>query len=107
MTPRRPGLTARLNAVTLRQLAKTGRWLRAGRSYRGQRKAVILVITLWIVVVLGMIASSLAFDVQVGSKLTLLQKEQFFAYNLAKSAVAVGMTHLQNDMIIDYQENPN
>jgi len=107
MTPRRPGLSARLNAVTLRQLAKAGRWLRAGRSYRGQRKAVILVITLWIVVVLGMIASSLAFDVQVGSKLTLLQKEQFVAYNLAKSAVAVGMTHLQNDMIIDYQENPN
>lgn len=73
----------------------------------GGRKAVVLVLTLWVVVVLGVIAASLAFDVQVGSKLTLLQREQFVAYNLAKSAVAAGMTHLQNDILIEQQENPN
>jgi type II secretory pathway component PulK len=73
---------------------------------RARRKAVTLVLTLWMVVVLGVIASSLAFDVQVNSKLAMLQRNQFLAYSLAKSAVAVGMTHLQNDLLIDHQENP-
>ena len=73
---------------------------------RARRKAVTLVLTLWMVVVLGVIASSLAFDVQVNSKLAMLQRNQFLAYNLAKSAIAVGMTHLQNDLLIDHQENP-
>lgn len=98
----------RADAATLRTLARLGRWLRAGSGTAPrQARAVVLVITLWIIVVLGVIASSLAFDVQVGSKLAMLQREQFMAYNLAKSAVSVGITHLQNDMIIDYQENPN
>lgn len=73
------------------------------RGARTPQKAVVLILTLWIVVVLSVIASSLAFDVQVNSKLALLQKEQFIAYNLARSAVAVGMTHLQNDMLIDFE----
>lgn len=77
------------------------------RIARSRKKAVVLVLTLWMVVVLTVIASSLAFDVQVNSKLALLQKQQAEAYSLAKSAVAAGMTHLQNDMLIDYQENPN
>lgn len=90
------------------------RWLADG-AHRGEatvpfvqnrRRALVLVLTLWIVVVLTVIASSLAFDVQVNSKLALLQKNQFVAYNLAKAAVAVGMTHLQNDMLIDQAENP-
>ncbi|MGI8906441.1 MAG: general secretion pathway protein GspK [Candidatus Sumerlaeaceae bacterium] len=71
------------------------------------RRAIVLVLVLWVVIVLGIIASSLAFDVQVSSKLTLIQREQFIAYNLAKSAIAVGMTHLQNDLLIEQQENPN
>ncbi len=96
------------DAATVRLLAGVGRWMRGGQTrYPQRRRAVVLVLTLWIVVVLGIIASSLAFDVQVSSKLALLQKEQFNAYNLAKSAVSVGITHLQNDMIIDYEENPN
>lgn len=74
---------------------------------RSSRRSAVLILTLWIVVVLGVIASSLAFDVQVNSKLALLQKEQLIAYHLAKSAVAMGMTHLQNDMLIDFADNPN
>lgn len=98
----------RLDAHAVRQLARLGRWQRAGSGAPFiKRRAVALLITLWIVVVLGVVASSLAFDVQVGSKLALLQKEEFVAFNLAKSAVAVGITHLQNDMIIDYKENEN
>lgn len=75
--------------------------------FRARNKASVLTLTLWMVVVLSVIATTLAFDVQVNSKLALLQKQQTIAYNLAKSAVAVGMTHLQNDMLIDFQENPN
>jgi len=74
---------------------------------RSRKRAVILVLTLWIVIVLGVIAASLAFDVQIGSKLTLIGREQFIAYNLAKSGIAMGMTHLQNDLLIEQQENPN
>lgn len=72
-----------------------------------RRRAAVLVLSLWIVLVLSVIASSLAFDVQVNSKLALLQRNQFLAYNLAKSAIGVGMTHLQNDRLIDHEENPN
>ncbi len=75
--------------------------------HRQRQRSAVLILTLWIVVVLGIIASSLAFDVMVNSKLTLLQKEQLIAYNLAKSAIAVGMTHLQNDLLIDFADNPN
>lgn len=66
-----------------------------------------MILILWIVVVLSVIATSLAFDVQVNSKLARLQHDQFIAYNLARSAIAVGMNHLQNDLLIDFQENPN
>src|SRR5690606_22710958 len=98
----------RFDAATTRLLARIGRWMRGGNSKSPSRsRAAVLVLTLWIIVVLGVISSSLAFDVQVGSKLAMLQKEQFVAYNLAKSAIAVGITHLQNDSIIDYAENPN
>lgn len=98
-------LYSRANSRTVEMLAATGRWLSRKNRGPNARRGVVLVISLWIIVVLGMIASSLAFDVQVSSKLTLLQKEQFVAYNLAKSAIGVAMTHLQNDMIIDFQEN--
>jgi type II secretory pathway component PulK len=77
---------------------------RAGAS---RRRGAVLILTLWIIVVLSVIATSLAFDVQVNSKLALLQREQLVAFNLAKSAVALGMTHLQNDLLIDHAENPN
>jgi len=99
-------LVRRADARIVKALARVGRWQRAGERRGGRKRAVVLVVTLWVVIVLGVIAASLAFDVQVGSKLTLLQKEEFIAYNLAKSAVAVGITHVQNDMIIDYLENP-
>lgn len=79
----------------------------AKRLFTRTRRAAVLVLTLWMVVVLGVIATTLAFDIQVNSKLALLQKEQLIAYNLAKSAIALGMTHLQNDMLIDFAENPN
>lgn len=96
------------DAAAMAVLVRVGAWLRRGQAAAKSRgRAVVLVITLWIIVVLGVIASSLAFDVQVGSKLAGLQREQFMAYNLAKSAVGLGITHLQNDLIIDYNENPN
>jgi type II secretory pathway component PulK len=71
------------------------------------RRAVVLVLVLWLIIVMGVIASSLAFEVQVNSKLALLQKRQFLAHSLAKGAVGLGMTHLQNDLLMDYADNPN
>lgn len=92
----------RTNRMTAWQVLFSGPAL-----FPSRKRAIVLVLVLWVVIVLGIIASSLAFDVQVGSKLTLIQREQFIAYNLAKSAIAVGMTNLQNDLLIEQQENPN
>ncbi|MCX7717098.1 MAG: type II secretion system protein GspK [Candidatus Sumerlaeaceae bacterium] len=74
---------------------------------RARQRGVVMALVLWMVVVLSIVATSLAFDVRIDSRLALFQREQLQAYNLAKSAVAVGMTHLQNDLLIDFQENPN
>lgn len=98
----------KLDAIALRFLLWIARRIRRSPlSHTRKQQALALVMTLWIVVVLGMIAATLAFDVQIGSKLTMMQREQFVAYNLAKSAIGMGMIHLQNDMAIDFQENPN
>ncbi len=68
-------------------------------------KAIIIVLVLWIVVVLGALASTLAWDVMINSKLTLAQRERQIAYNLARSGIALGMTHLANDLLIEEEEN--
>lgn len=73
----------------------------------GRRRAMILVLVLWIITVMTVLAASLAFDVQINSKLALIQREQFIAYQLARAAVAEGITHLQNDLLLDYAENQN
>ena len=70
------------------------------------RRALVLVLVLWLIVVMGVIATSLAYEVQVNSKLALIQKRQFVAHTLARSAIAIGMTHLQNDILMDHEENP-
>jgi type II secretory pathway component PulK len=74
-------------------------------AVRRPRRGVILVFVLWTVVVLSVLAATLAFDVTVNSRLARLQREQFLAYNLARSAVAAGMTDLLNDSIVDYVED--
>ena len=76
------------------------------RILRSRRRAVVLILVLWIVVVMGVIASGLAYEVRVNTKLALIQKRQFIAHTLARSAVAIGMTHLQNDLLMDHEENP-
>ena len=73
---------------------------------RRQKRAMILVMVLWIVVLLGAFAVTLAWDVLVNSKLALAQREQQVAYNLARSGVAMAMTHLANDALIEERENP-
>lgn len=80
--------------------------MRPARSRMSRRRAVVLILVLWIVVVMGVIASGLAYEVRVNSKLALIQKRQFIAHTLARSAVAIGMTHLQNDLLMDHEENP-
>jgi type II secretory pathway component PulK len=74
-------------------------------SHVSSRRGVILVMVLWTVVVLSVLAATLAFDVQINSRLARLQREQFLAYNLARSAVAVGMTDLLNDAVVDFVED--
>ena len=64
----------RLDAHAVRQLSRLGRWQRAGSGAPFiKRRAVALLITLWIVVVPAAVTSTLAFDVHVTCKLALLQ----------------------------------
>ena len=72
-----------------------------------RRRGIIFPIVLWTITALTIVAASLAFDVQVNSKLAMIQREQFVAYQLARAGIAEGMTHLQNDVLLDYAANPN
>jgi type II secretory pathway component PulK len=69
-------------------------------------RGAIMVLVLWTIVVMAVLASTLAFDVQVNSRLARLQRDQFLAYNLARSGIAAGMTDLLNDAVIDAVEDP-
>jgi len=69
------------------------------------KTGMVMVFVLWIVVLLGALASTLAWDVLVNSKLALAQREQQIAYNLARSGIALAMTHLANDLLVEDQEN--
>lgn len=72
---------------------------------KDKRKAMILVLVLWLVVLLTAFAVTLAWDVTINSKLALAQREQQVAHNLARSGVALAMVHVANDLIIEDREN--
>jgi len=72
-------------------------------SARKRRRAVILVLTLWIVVVLGMISSSMVEEVYLEMKVAKLQRDDLEAMALARAALARAVADLRNDLIMDRQ----
>lgn len=69
-----------------------------------EERGVILVLTLWIVVVLSLIAYSLTYELRLELKLTKLHKDEVKAYALARAGLAKAIVDLKNDMYIDYAE---
>ena len=70
----------------------------------GRRRATILILTLWIVLVLTLLAHSLAFEIQVESKLTSTYRDQFRAEQLARIGIARAVTDLRNDRLVERPE---
>ena len=65
------------------------------------RRAAILVLTLWIVVVLGLISASMLSEIYLGLKLAKYQRDDFEAMALARAGVAKAVADLRNDLIMD------
>ena len=71
------------------------------RRVLSRRRAVILVLTLWIVLVLSLMAQSLVFEMRVEMKLTNAYRAQLTAEQLARIGVARAVADLRNDMLFD------
>jgi hypothetical protein len=75
-----------------------------GLCRQGRRRAAILILTLWIVLVLTLLAHSLAFEIQVESKLTSTYRDQFRAEQMARIGIARAVTDLRNDRLSERPE---
>jgi hypothetical protein len=65
------------------------------------RRAAILVLTLWIVVVLGLISASMLEEVYLELKLARFQRDDFEAMALARAGLARAVADLRNDLMMD------
>ncbi len=93
---------------------REGRFSMGGRYLRNplllwvrrhaRRRATVLILTLWIVLVLTLLAHSLAFEIQVESKLTSTYRDQFRAEQLARIGIARAVTDLRNDRLVERPE---
>ncbi|MCX7765413.1 MAG: general secretion pathway protein GspK [Candidatus Sumerlaeia bacterium] len=68
------------------------------------QKGVILLGTLWLAVVLAIIAYSLAYQVQLEMKLTKLFRQRAQATALARAGIARAVADLKNDLMLDVSE---
>lgn len=73
--------------------------------YNKKRRAVILVLSLWMVLVLSLLAYSLAVEMQVEMKLTHGFRDHFEAEELARIGVARAIADIRNDRILDFSRN--
>lgn len=69
------------------------------------RRAVILVLTLWMVIVLSLLAQSLAFEMLVEMKLSGAHRDLFLAEQTARIGIARAVMDLRNDMLLTDKEN--
>lgn len=68
---------------------------------RGRRRAAILVLTLWMVVVLGLISASMLEEIHLELKIARLQRNDLEAMALARAGLARGIVDLRNDYWMD------
>lgn len=66
-----------------------------------KRRAVVLVLVLWIVVILSLMAYSLLFQVSSETTITSARRRQLRAEALARAGVAKAIIDLRNDLLFD------
>lgn len=66
-----------------------------------EQRAAILVLTLWIVVVLGLISASMLEEVYLELKLAKFQRDDLEAMALARAGLARAVADLRNDLLMD------
>lgn len=66
------------------------------------KRGIALIVTLWIVVILCVIAYSLSYELRIDTKISALQRDDYLAYTLAKAGVARAILDLKNDSIFDH-----
>jgi DNA uptake protein ComE-like DNA-binding protein len=74
-------------------------------AYNRKRRAVILVLSLWMVLVLSLLAYSLAVEMRVEVKLTSAFRDQFRAEQLTRIGVARAFADLRNDRLMDFSRD--
>ena len=73
------------------------------QHFKGRRrKAAILVLTLWISVVLSLLSASMLQEVYLEMKIAKYQRHDLMAAALARAGLAVALTDLRNDLILDH-----
>ncbi|MCX8037808.1 MAG: general secretion pathway protein GspK [Candidatus Sumerlaeia bacterium] len=78
------------------------RWrLRPSERWRQLRRAAILVLTLWMIVVLGMISASMLEETHLELRLAQFQRSDFEALCLARAGLAKAIADLRNDLEMD------
>lgn len=86
-----------MSATAKRPLRPSPRAVRRLRA----RRATILILTLWLTVVLVLLAQSLAYEMRVEMMLTGAHRDYFQSEQLARIGVARAVADLRNDRLID------
>lgn len=68
---------------------------------RAARRAMALLITLWVVVVMSVIAYTTLFEANLNVELTRQARDRFYARMAARSGIGRAMVDLRNDLRID------
>ncbi|MEQ8820047.1 MAG: type II secretion system protein GspK [Sumerlaeia bacterium] len=69
-----------------------------------RRRAVVLILVLWIATVLSLLAYSVTYQMALETKLTSMRKKTVGADALARAGLAVAFTDLRNDLLFDYSD---
>lgn len=69
-----------------------------------EKRGVVLLVTLWIAVVLSIIAYSMTFQVRLEMKLAKQFRQNAQAEALARAGIAKGIADLKNDLLLDTSE---
>ncbi len=69
---------------------------------RPRRKGIIMVLALWMIVVLSLVAYSLAYEMQMEIRLSSNRRDGLRAVELAKVGVARAIADLKNDAVMDH-----
>ena len=71
------------------------------RLDKRRRRATVLILTLWIVLILSLLATTLAYEMQIEMQLTGAHRDEFVAEQLARIGVSRAVVDLRNDSLMD------